>query len=193
MTWRQTLGKAFDRRPNRRTLRKITDWWSENVYTDAFSEFLTVFFLSNLPFCFLVLTHYIATDGTTVSWDTTTKIISKNWKPGEILILVSALLAPFPFLLASYHRVRRHMPGYLFLFLTLLLMFLFSSYIFAADRLSAIKNENFVRTSSLILYLFALIISYYGLVFQRKLIKPPSDNSSDRADQIAAQLQQGEP
>lgn len=193
MSWWGALWSCIVAPTKRASWRRGAEWWSENIYTDAFTEFITVFFLSNLPFVFLVLSHYLTTAGLAVSWDTTAGVIGKNWKPGEILILVSALLAPFPFLLASYHRVRRHMPAYLLLFIALLLMFLISSYIFATDRLAAIKNEPFVRTSSLILYGFALVTSYYGLVFQRKLIKPPKDNSSDRADNIAAQLQQVEP
>lgn len=175
------------------SLGRLAVWWSETAWTDAFTEFLTVAFLSNLPFVFLILTHYLTKEHAQVSWDSAAAVVSQNWKPGEILILVSALLAPFPFLLASYHRMRRHMPAYLLLLIVLLVMFLISSYIFATDRLAAIKNEPFVRTSSLVLYVCALGISYWGLVFQRKLGKPPKDSGSDRADNIAAQLQQVDP
>ena len=165
-------------------------WWSKNVYTDALTEFLTVFFLSNLPFFALVFIHYLTTATAVVSLETAINVIKDNWKPGEIFILVSALLAPFPFLLSSYHRMRRHIPGYMVIFVVLLCVFAAASIIFALDRLKVNKNEAFVESSSLILYALALFFSYFGLIFQRNLNKPPKFNSSDRADEIAAQLKQ---
>ena len=135
--------------------------------------------------------HYVNTSGAMVSWAESLRVISENWKPGEILILVSTLLAPLPYLLAKYHRARRHFTGYLFLLFVLLVTFVASSLIFAHDRLGAVRNEEFVRNFSIGLYIVALLVSYWGLVFQRKLDNTPKDNSSDRADNIAAQLQQG--
>ena len=173
--------------------RRLATWWSESVYVDASKEFLIVFLLSNLPFGCLILSHYLNTKGAPFSWEVVSGVISNNWKPGEILILVSALLAPFSFLLTVYHRARRHMPGYSILSVLLLIMYVGSSYIFAYDRMSAIKNEEFIRSSALALYCVAIVIWYIGLVFQRKLNRPPKDDSSKRADNIAAQLQQVDP
>lgn len=192
MGWLKMLWSWIVALPQKISRRRVAVWWSENVYTDALTEFVTVFFLSNLPFLALVLIHYLTTAKAVVSFETSVNVIRDNWKPGEIFILVSALLAPFPFLLGSYHRMRRHIPAYVPLFIVLLAMFAIASVIFALDRLKVNKNEAFVEASSLFLYALALFFSYFGLVFQRNL-KPPKDNSNDRADKIAAQLQQVEP
>jgi len=161
---------------------------AENDYIDAAKEFLTVYLLSNLPFGFLVLSHYLNNANIDVSWTVVAGVLQKNWKPGEILIFMSALLAPFCFVMCQYNRARRHMPGYWLFLFALVTLYPAASYIFAHDRLSAIKNEEFVRNSSLTLYVIALAIWYFGLVFQRQLHKPPKDDGEKRADKLAAQL-----
>ena len=80
------------------------------------------------------------------------------------------------------------MSGYAALSIILLLMYLASSYIFAYDRLHAIRNEEFSRSSAIWLYIGAIIIWYIGLVFQRKLENPQILKSGNVADDIAAQL-----
>lgn len=173
------------------SLRRIVSWCTDNIYFDAAIEFITVYLLSNLPFLFLILSHYLNTPGIQLSWAESFNVIKENWRAGEILIFVSALLAPFCYVMYLYNRARRHMPGYWYFLIVLLFLYPASSYIFAHDRLAAIRNENFVQNSSLTLYSMALAIWYMGLVFQRRLAKPPIDDSSGRADRMAEQLSQG--
>ena len=163
-------------------------FWEENIYVDAFREFAVVFFLTNLPYAYLVLHHVLTTKGSHLTWDVTKEVLATNWKPGDIIILVTAFLAPFSFIMIAYHRAGRHMHGYAVLSITLLVMYGYSSYLFALDRLTPEKNEEFINTSALWLYCVAVTIWYVGLVFQRLLTKPPTDNSSDRSDRIASQL-----
>src|SRR5258705_8222781 len=120
----------------------------ENPWIDAGVEFVTVFVLSNVPFVFLVFGHFISTKGADVSWSAALDVVRTHWKPGEILIFVSALLGPFCFVMYQYHRARRHMPGYWFFLVALLFLYPGAAYIFATDRLGGIRNEEFVRTSA---------------------------------------------
>ena len=149
----------------------LTAWWGKNSYTDALTEFTVVFLLSNLPFLFFVFSYYLDTPGSSPSFNSAADAIRNNWKPGEILIFVAALLAPVSYLMTKFHRAKRHMPGYLVLSIVLLLMYLGSSTIFAYDRLHAIKNEEFGRATAIWLYVVAALIWYIGLVFQRKLFE----------------------
>lgn len=79
--------------------------------------------------------------------------------------------------------------GYGPLSLILIAMYGISAYIFGYDRMNAIKNEGFVKSTSLWLYGAALVIWYFGLVYQRKLNRAPTDNSSNRADRMAKELE----
>lgn len=169
-------------------IRAFLSTFGGNPYIDALGEFAVVFVLSNLPFSCLVFTHFLLTPDLTFSVEGASQVIANNWKPGEVLILVSALLAPYSYLMAVYHRAGRHMPGYLMMSVILLLMYLASSYIFAYDKLGAIKNEHFVRQSAIGLYVIAVVIWYWSLVLQRRLSRPPKDDSSGRADKIAERL-----
>jgi hypothetical protein len=172
---------------------RFSEWWWRNKFTSALVEFLTIFTVSNLPFLFLVLIHYISVKGAAVSWDATFGVIIDNWKPGDSLIVVSALLAPFPYLFWTFHRVQRHMSLYLPLFIMLIIMIPASAILFALDRLGQSLNEDFARPLSICLYAIALVLSYFGLVFQRQIDEPPQDKSSARADDIAAQLHAVDP
>ncbi|NNN20063.1 MAG: hypothetical protein HKL84_09470 [Acidimicrobiaceae bacterium] len=189
MSWIESASQVFSswRESAKAKIRKA---WA-SIYAEALREFVIVLLLSNLPFGAIILSHYIGTPNAPLSLEDVAAVIASNWKPGEILILVSALLAPFSYLLSLYHRARRHMPMYTTLSILVLVMYLSASYIFAYDRMQAIKNEGFIRTSSLLLYVGAIVIWYIGLVFERRLIRPPADEGSMRADKMAAQLQEG--
>lgn len=172
--------------------RTFVEGWQRNHWSDSATEFLVVFLLSNLPFLVLIVIDFLTTLGSDVTFGGAVNVIRHNWKPGEILIFVSALLAPVSYLMTKYHRANRHMTGFTFLSLVLLLMYVGSSIVFALDRLHSIHNEEVSKNIALGLYATAVVIWYLSLVFQRKLEHPPIQPDGNAADRIAAQLGQGD-
>src|SRR5687768_5821722 len=76
----------------------------ESILADSFVEFITVVVLSNLPFLLLIVFYYFNDPNPEFTLPAAFRVIAQLWKPGEILVYVSALLAPFAFVIYKYHR-----------------------------------------------------------------------------------------
>lgn len=142
-------------------------------YVDPAWEFLTVYIISNVPFIALILMHLAGTKGALANLETIYNVIAENVKSGEILIYVSALLAPFVYIMIQYHRARRHFPLYGFFLLMTAGVYTYCLLVFSMYRLDRIKNLSFVSETSVYFYGAALVLWYFSLVFQRKLQKRP--------------------
>jgi len=127
--------------------------------------------ISNSFLALAVLFHYlgVADADAKYSVQQVVAVLKTDWKPGEIFIYVSAVLAPIPYVMYCYHRRGKTMPFYWLFLLSLATVFITCAVIYAYHRTGNIKNEHFLFVSSLVLYFAALLVWYFGLVLQRRL------------------------
>jgi hypothetical protein len=149
-----------------------------DIYIESAREFLWVYLVSNIPFLALVLMHVIGTKGAKADAVTIVEVISNNVQSGEIFIYISALLAPFVYVMIQFVRARRHMPLYSLFFILTVACYVYSFLVFGMHRLGRIENHDFVASTSIWFYITALVLWYFSLVFSKKLAKPPAEEDS---------------
>jgi hypothetical protein len=122
--------------------------------------------------------HLVATKGAKADVATISEVITNNVQSGEIFIYVSALLAPFVYVMIQYVRARRHFPLYSIFFGVTLLCYGYSIIVFGMYRLGRLENLDFVAATSGYFYLVSLVLWYFSLVFSKKLFKPNTEEIS---------------
>jgi magnesium-transporting ATPase (P-type) len=171
-------------------LQKKCKAFRENDFVDALIQALFIFFFSNLPY--LIVLIFVLLQPSTGN-DLLSEFFQKafqNFRFGEILILISALLAPFVYVMHLYKRSNANMP-FFYLFVVLLCsLYLVSIIMFCMERFGQLPNHDPIKKWALGLYGTAIIVWYFGMVFQRKLPKIKINGGQSNADRMAVILSQ---
>lgn len=175
----------------RSRFKKFTERYE--IYIESAAEFLTVFFVSNGPFIVLILMHLFGTEKAQPDLSTLTQVIYSNMQSGEIFIYISALLAPFFWVIIQYHRAKENLPYFAVFLIATGIAYVAGAIVFSMYRLGSIKNAALVSEVSIYFYVFSLIIWYFSLVFAKKLAKSmhPSQRKSG-AEVLLAGLKKGD-
>ena len=153
--------------------RRFKDFYLEySEWLDASYEFLVVYIASNIPYIALALIHVLGTRGASMDVSTFHAVIANSVQPGEILIYVSTLIAPFVYVLLQYVRALRRFPMYGLSILITATVYFYCMIVFSMYKNGSIQNQPFIERNAPYFYALALILWYFSLVYGRKLSKP---------------------
>jgi len=142
-------------------LRSYNPTWG--TYGRSLREFSIVYLVGNIPFLFILIDGSLSAKSITIK-----EFLSEEGRPGEILIYVSAFLAPVIFTFLSWYKSANptwHTTHFLLIIFCLML----SLYLFVKYR-----NINFFENSkidlvSLFLYLCSLTLWFFSIVYYQSL------------------------
>lgn len=157
-------------------------------YVDSLLECILIFIISNIPFAVLVISSIADNKNYSFCWDSIRKIIGQNIAIGEVLVYISALIAPVMAVMIKYHRARRHFPMFTMLFFVQTLVVVVAVIFFMKYKSGPIVNLEFVSSGSFFLYIISLIMWYISIVYEKKLVDNPYKNEKSGAESILEKL-----
>jgi hypothetical protein len=142
-------------------LRSYNPTWI--TYGRSLGEFAVVYFVGNIPFLFILIDGSLSAKAITLR-----EFLAEEGRPGEILIYVSAFLAPVIFTFLSWYK-SANPTWHTTHFLLILACLMLSLYLFVKYRNLNFFENTKIDQVSLFLYLCSLTLWFFSIVYYRAL------------------------
>jgi hypothetical protein len=149
--------------------------WRHKFYSkwkfwlEALRQVAVVLAISNLvPLLVIFLIHVLTEAHAPFTFSEFVTVAANNIKPSDVFVYVCAIIAPVLFTMYTWHRAGTYFPYFWSFISVQALIELVGVIIFGLDRLNKISNWAFVHNAAIALYLIALLVWYFSLVFDNK-------------------------
>jgi hypothetical protein len=135
-------------------------------WKEASTQFGVVFLISMLPPILTALIQFVrlSTSNGTGQYE----FIS----PGELLVSVTALIAPSLWVMIDYHRRRKVFEDFIFFTMAVIILIAASTALFVMDKIHSPMSANRSLEVGAYLYAFGLLLWYLSLLYQARLNVP---------------------
>jgi len=143
--------------------RKWKDW------LEAFRQVSVVLLISNIvPLFVIFLIHVVSEAKAPFTISEFYFVAATNIKPSDAFIYICALIAPVLYTMYSWNKAGKYFPYFWWFIGSQGLIELVGVIIFGMDRLNKINNWDFVRGAAIFLYVLALLVWYFSIVFDNR-------------------------
>jgi hypothetical protein len=164
--------------------------WLQSEWIQSLGEFLWIYAISNIPFLALVIMRAFSTEKASFA-DSINHALSLYMIPGELLVYVSTLLAPFVYVMIQYSRARRNVPFFSIFMIATSVIYIYALIAFSMFKNNVLINTNLLSESTPFFYFISLALWYFSLVFARKLSKPEK-NMGHNAQNLIERFNKGD-
>lgn len=155
-------------------------------FLQAWVEVAVVFFFSNLPFLILLFLALLGRQKSEQDsegmMDFVFGVLERNLDSGEILIYVSAIMAPVFYVKIAYIRSKDKAFNFIYTILTLVII-VGAALLFNEFKAGNLSNNSFQQSSAAVIYFCSLSLWAGSLVYSRALPdfgKPTSYSNSGK-------------
>ena len=166
--------------------------WYDNLLRDAlyaFFEMFVIYILSNMSIFVLILVHILSTPGADLSFSEAQNVVENNVQAGEILLYLSAILAPVIYEYIKQIRVFRHRPMTVFFLLMPFGFYAIAGIIFIISEESNNINRQLFGDFALTVYVCGVGFWLLALIYRRRIVRDPYKDKKQGAAKIMDDLE----